>query len=278
MKSALYLILAIFLATLTVDALDLGSERAPDLIFGFESANKLFEEGNYAGALAGYDKLLETGNASEALYFNRGNTLFKLGQVGRAIASYRVAQSLAPRDLALRANLQFARTTARGGSPYHRERWRIWIESLSLNEWTLLTAAAVWLLFILLALRQWRPALRPALRNYFFTVCVVVLVVGVCFGIVVDENCFTQSAIVITGEADVRNGPLDESQSLYKVRDGIEVEILDRQNDWLQVVDSAQRVGWLRRDQVLLFNPSAGLKDKSSQHAASLTGPLSANG
>ncbi len=270
MKSARYLILAIFLAALNL--------RAVDLAPGFESANKLFEEGNYAGALAAYDELLKTGNASEAIYFNRGNTLFKLGQVGRAIASYRVAQSLAPRDPALRANLQFARTSARGGSPYHRERWRIWIESLSLNEWTLLTAAAIWLLFILLALRQWRPALRPALSKYFLPACAAVLVLGICFGVALNETCFTQSAIVITGEADVRNGPLDESQSLYKVRDGIELEVLDRQNDWLQVVDSAQRVGWLRRDQVLLFDPSAASKKKDPPHAASLKEPLSANG
>jgi tetratricopeptide (TPR) repeat protein len=270
MKSARYLILAIFLATLNL--------RAADLASGFESANKLYEEGNYAAAVAAYDKLIETGSASEALYFNRGNALFKMGQVGRAIASYRVAQRFAPRDPALRANLQFARTSARGGSPYHRERWRVWLESLSLNEWTLLTTAAVWLLFILLALRQWRPTLGPALHKYFFPVCAAVLVLGVCFGIVLDENCFTRSAIVITGEADVRNGPLDESQSLYKVRDGIEVEVLDRQNNWLQVVDSAQRVGWLRRDQVLLFDPSAGAKETDSSRAASLTEPSPANG
>jgi hypothetical protein len=213
-----------------------------------------------------------------ALYFNHGNALFKSGQVGRAIASYRIAQRLAPRDSAVRANLQFARTSARGGSPYHRERWRTWLESLSLNEWTLLTALTVWLLFILLALRQWRPALQPALRKYLFPVCAAAIVFGACFGIVLNENCFTQTAIVITGEADVRNGPLDESQSLYKVRDGIEVEVLDRQNDWLQVVDSAQRVGWLRRDQVLLFDPSTASKEKDSPHAASIKGPLPANG
>src|SRR5882724_1785780 len=262
MKLARNFIIAFLLAALNLRAADPASD--------FESANKLYEEGKYAAAASAYDKLIETRNASEALYFNRGNALFKSGQVGRAIASYRVAQRLAPRDPDLRANLQFARTSARGGSPYHRERWRIWLESLTLNEWTLLTTAAVWLLFILLALQQWRPALQPALRRYFFPVCAAVIVLGVCFGIVLNENCFTQTAIVITGEADVRNGPLDESQSLYKVRDGIEVEVLDRQNDWLQVVDSAQRVGWLRRDQVLLLDRSAGAKEKDSPHAASL--------
>src|SRR5947208_2144848 len=83
--------------------------RAVDLSAGFEQANKLYEEGKYAAAVDAYTKLLESGSGSEALYFNRGNALFKLGQVGRAIASYRLAEKISPRDPDLRANLQFAR-------------------------------------------------------------------------------------------------------------------------------------------------------------------------
>src|ERR1700722_13167815 len=69
--------------------------RAAD---GFESANILYDEGKYAEAAAGYDQLIAEGKVSAALYFNRGNALFKEGQIGRAIASYRQAQLLAPRD------------------------------------------------------------------------------------------------------------------------------------------------------------------------------------
>src|SRR6185436_15071392 len=58
--------------------------RAADLTPAFEAANKLYEEGKYPDAIAAYDKLLETGNASAALYFNRGNAFLKLGQLGRA--------------------------------------------------------------------------------------------------------------------------------------------------------------------------------------------------
>ncbi len=99
---------------------------------------------------------------------NRGNAWFKAGQVGRAIASYRQAQLLAPRDAALRANLQLARTRARGGSVYHADRWRDWLGRLSLNEWAWLTAAAVWAFFILLAAGQWRTEVKAGLRELYF--------------------------------------------------------------------------------------------------------------
>src|SRR5580693_3350640 len=129
--------------------LPLASLQAADFADGFESANKLYEQGKYSDALGAYDQLLKTGGVSEAVLFNRGNALFKLGQLGRAIESYRLAQQLAPRDSELRANLDFVRTRARGGAPYQTSRWRGWLDSLSLNGWTTLTVAAFWILFLL---------------------------------------------------------------------------------------------------------------------------------
>jgi tetratricopeptide (TPR) repeat protein len=227
---------------------------ATDLAGGFETANKLYEEGKYSDAAAAYDKLIAGGDVSDALYFNRGNALFKMGQTGRAIASYRQAQRLAPRDAVVRANLQFARSRARGGSAYPTSRWTAWLEMLSLNEWTLLTALALWLFFILLALGQWRQTLQPRLRNYLISAGALVLLLGGCLAIRVNHDILVTSAIVVVGEADVRNGPLDESQSIFKVRDGVELDVIDKKDGWLQVVDSSERTGWLRQDQVMVLN------------------------
>jgi tetratricopeptide (TPR) repeat protein len=244
-----FLILGLFVVLLV----RLTDARADDLAGGFDSANKLYEEGKYPAAAEAYDKLLASGNVSEALYFNRGNAEFKLGQLGRAIASYRQAQCLAPRDPELRANLRLARTRARGGSTYSSDRWRNWLGDLSLNEWTVLTSLALWLVFILLALGQWRPVLKAKLRNCLLVSSLAVVFLGICLGIMVNDEFFSTSAIVVTGEADVRNGPLEESPAIFKVRDGIELTITDKKDGWLLVTDPAQRKGWLRQDQVIIF-------------------------
>ena len=253
-KSARAVTGIIWLLPALISFFPLASLHAADFAGGFESANKLYEEGKYADALTAYDQLLKTGGVSEAVLFNRGNALFKLDQLGRAIESYRLAQQLAPRDPELRANLDFARTRARGGMPWHTERWRGWLGSLSLNGWTTLTVAAFWILFLLLALGQWRRELRPRLRNPILAAGAAFLLFGACLGIELGVNYFTPSAIVVTGETDIRNGPFDEAPSLYKVRDGIELTVIDRKDNWLQVADSAQRIGWVRQDQVLVFN------------------------
>jgi tetratricopeptide (TPR) repeat protein len=232
--------------------------HAADVVSGFEQANKLYEEGKYSLAAKAYDKLIEAGAISEAIYFNRGNALFKLGQIGRAIASYREAQELAPRDPDLRANLQFARTQARGGEPYHEGIWQRYIELLSINEWTALTVAAFWVFFALLAVAQWRP--DRSLRVWFLVSALAIVVPGISLACALNTDYFNTTAIVVTGEAEVRNGPLDESQTAFKVRDGAELNVLDRKDDWLQVLDASQRVGWVRQSQVIVVSPSARQK------------------
>lgn len=239
------------------------SVRANDLASGFDSANKLYEEGRFADAAAAYDKLLASGDASTALYFNRGNAFFKQGQLGRAIASYLQAQRLSPRDADLRANLQLARTRARGGQFYQPDRWRGLFGKLTLNEWTMLLVLVFWLFFLLLAFLQWRPALKPVLHNYCLVTGAGVLLFGLCFAVALNLDYLTPSVVVIAGEVEVRNGPLEEAPSNFKVRDGAELTVLDRKEGWLQVADNAQRTGWLRRDEVLALEPAGSPKPGS---------------
>jgi tetratricopeptide (TPR) repeat protein len=228
----------------------------------FEAANKLYEQGKYSAAAAEYEKLIAAGKVSGALYFNRGNALFKMGQLGRAIASYRQAQLLAPRDADVRENLQFARTRARGGSMYRAPRWRALIANLSVNEWTLLTAAALAVVFILLAARERRRDLKNQLRDGILFAAAAAVVFGVCLGITINTLYFTNPAIVVAGEVEVRNGPLDDAPSVFKLRDGAELEVLDQKDGWYQVLDPAQRIGWLRQDEVMLFTPASAQKGK----------------
>jgi tetratricopeptide (TPR) repeat protein len=237
--------------------------RSQDLATSFDSANKLYEEGKFADAAVAYDKIIATGNVSEALYFNRGNAFFKEGQLGRAIASYLQAQRMAPRDPNLRANLQLARVRARGGVNYQIDRLRALFGKLTLNEWTTLFVIAFWLFFLLVAFIQWRPDLKSAFRNFCIAAGAAVLILGVCFVVALNFDYLTSAVIVIVGEAEVRNSPFDEAPSNFKVRDGAELTVLDRKDGWLEVADAARRTGWIRRDQILVLEPAPLQKSSS---------------
>jgi len=216
----------------------------------FDTANKLYEQGKFAEAAAAYQKLLESGQTSPALYFNLGNAFFKAGQIGRAIATYRLAEQLTPRDPDLRANLQFARNQVPGPT-LAPARWERILGTLSLNEWSLLAMAGFWVWLILLVLPQLKPALKPALRGYTLGAGLATGVLCALFAVVLVQNRFTREATVIAREAVVRQGPLDESPSAFTVHDGAQLRLLDQKDDWFQVSTDSRHFGWIRRNQVL---------------------------
>jgi hypothetical protein len=227
------------------------SSPAGEITAKFEAANRLYEEGKFVEAAAAYSKLVDAGAVSAAVYFNRGNTYFRLGKTGWAIVDYLLASRLAPRDRELRSNLNIARTKARGGAVYSEPKAQKILGVLTVNEWALLTAAGVWGLFIFLAMTQWRVDLKPILQKYAMASAAVAVIAGACLAVKLNADYFTDRAVVVTGEAEVRNGPLDEAIELFRVRDGAEVEVLDRKEGWLQITDVAQRVGWVKSTQVV---------------------------
>lgn len=217
----------------------------------FDAANKLYEHGEFAQAATAYEKMVQSGQASAALYFNLGNAFFKAGQMGRAIAAYRQAEQLSPRDPDLRANLQFARNQIQGPT-LSTTWWQRWMAKLSLTEWTWLTVAVIWLLFLVLTPGQWRPTWKRESRPYVFALGAALVLLSACFGWALHEALYSPEAIVVVREAVIRQGPLDEAQPAFTARDGSELKVLDKKDEWFQVTADSRRVGWVRRDQVLL--------------------------
>ena len=75
----------------------------------YNKANEYYSLKDYSGALELYTELIERGVKNPYLFYNLGNTYFKLGQLGYAILYYEKAISLKPFDRDARENLEYAR-------------------------------------------------------------------------------------------------------------------------------------------------------------------------
>ena len=216
----------------------------------FDAANKMYDEGKYTEAAAAFEKLSQAGETSAAVFFNLGNAYFKSGQLGRAIAAYRRAEELAPRDQDVHANLQFARNQVQGPT-MASTRWQQFRNKLTLNEWTVAACGFVWILFLLLIVLQWRPSLKPLLRNYIIGIGIIAGITCACWGGSYVEARSARMAFVVVRDAVVHNGPLDESPNAFTAHDGAELRILDQKNEWLQV-SAGNRIGWVKKTDVVL--------------------------
>jgi tetratricopeptide (TPR) repeat protein len=225
---------------------------AEDAGAAFEKANRLYEQGQYTEAIANYEALVQSGKYSAPLLFNLGNAYFKNGQLGRAIYNYRRAESLAPRDPDIQANLRFARDRISGSAPIQAPGWRRLLGYFSLNELAVTSAFALWLLIALLSAGRFRPALRPALRTYI-TVAGVFFWMSLCVLVVAYRAARVPSAIAVQDRLVVHLGPLTESQAAFTITDGTELRLENRREGWLQISDRSNRTGWVETNQVLVW-------------------------
>src|SRR6185369_14959299 len=122
----------------------------------FDQSNRLYEEGKYNEAIAGYESLLKSGKASTAILFNLGNAYFKSGQLGRAIYNFRRAEAVAPRDPDIQANLRFARDRINGSASVLPAPWQHMVHFFTMNELSVVAAICFWALLSLLATLRWR--------------------------------------------------------------------------------------------------------------------------
>ena len=121
-----------------------------DATADFQKANQLYDKGDFSGAKQGYESLERTGNRSAALFYNLGNTEFRLNHPGDAILNYERALALEPSHPEARANLAFVRekTSAKTAA-------RSWLDYLfppfSLNQYTLVAMIAGWMVIFSIA-------------------------------------------------------------------------------------------------------------------------------
>jgi len=226
-----------------------GKLFAADVAVDFSAANKLYAEGKFTDAAGAYEKILQTGASSPALLFNYANAEFKSGHLGKAIAAYHQAAQLAPRDAEIRANLAFARNQVQGAT-LRESRRQYWLGTLSLDEWAVLAAAAFWLVFLLFAAKQLRPALAVKLQNATWIFAALTIFSGTALGLQAADHFSKQTAVVISAGVTARSGPFDEAQSAFTAHDGAELSVLGRREDWVQVADGAGKIGWLPVKQV----------------------------
>lgn len=219
----------------------------------FDEGNRLYQDGDYAGALESYRRILDEGWESGSLHFNIGNAYFKLGEIGKAILAFERARRLMPRDEDILFNLELARSlTADEIAPLPRfwpfdvVSW--WVGLLPRSALMTVVAGAYWLTvvcLVLLVLRRGNAAVR----------WVAVLGAGltVAFGVnlVVRESGLGQAeeAIVMAAEVGVRSAPSDDADlQVFTIHEGTKVRI-DRASDaWVEIVLEDGKVGWVLAD------------------------------
>ena len=219
----------------------------------YQEGNRLYQEGDFENALTSYLRLVEGGFESGEVYYNIGNTYFKLGDLAQSILYYERARRLIPADEDVQANLELARSlTVDEIEPLPR----FWLFSAA--EWwvdllpsTLLIAVVVasYLLgtgAVLLQILRRGMGVVVWGRRIAFASGAVFLLLGLNLAVREFEVGRAQEAVVFQPQVDVKSAPLDdETLTVFTVHEGTKVRIDRLSEEWAEIALEDGRVGWV---------------------------------
>ena len=256
---AVFLLTSIFVPNTMADNglhPDRQSELLREALNYFDQAVELVREDPtraetlYHQAAADFETLIAAGLRNPALEYNLGNTYFRLGNLGRAILHYRRAKLLAPGDNAIEANLAYARNRVEpfidpSGTQKLVTRLMFWTNHISIAErfrLTLIASLAGWL-GLMLWLR-WRS--RPII---VLSILAIVLGLANSASIVwqLHDNAARPHAVIVDGEHLLRTGRGEAYNPVFDqpLGPGVELRLLNRRADWVEVQLPNEQTGWL---------------------------------
>ncbi len=222
----------------------------------FEEGNREYRDGDFEAALASYVQILESGYESAALYYNIGNSYFKLGDLGRSILFYERALELNPRDDDARANLELAQsltadeiTPLPGFWPLRVLDW--WVHALP-SSWLMVIVGFFYLMCMaaLVAVILVRSGTLDLWgRRVAFVAGVLTLVFGLNLIALELELAEPTEAIVLADEVAVHSAPsADQALQVFTIHEGTKARIDQQSGGWAEIVLADGKVGWVRME------------------------------
>ena len=226
----------------------------------FNEATKVYNEGDYEKAVENYLKILENGEHSAELYFNLGNSYYKLNQIAPSIYYYEKALLLKPNDAEIKNNLAYAQNMTLDAIETMPETGLSKIYKkitgfLSFDQWAY-SAIIFMLLFVLayIAFYYFRYATQKRIAFITSIVSLIIAVVSVVFAYV-QYNDFraTQPAIIFSEEVVIKSEPNNRSQEAFTLHQGTKVSVLEELNDWKKIQIADGKTGWIRSENIRLL-------------------------
>ena len=222
----------------------------------FTAANRLYEQGKFAAALPLYLNISKQVVDWKVLY-NIGNCHYKLEQFLAAKIYYLKARKFQPLDGSITRNIamtnrHFRDEVALPEPDFITRSIQVLESRLSLDSVSILLLASILLLnvclFLLLTRGKNKKVLYAAVLFFSLT-----LALGAYQVSRVHDLGRSDSAVVRQAGSLLRSGPGEDNTVLFKVNPGLEVKIIDRFRDWVQVAASTQIAGWIEKNRLALI-------------------------
>ena len=220
-------------------------------------ADSAYVDGNYQKAIALYDSLLQQGISAD-LYYNLGNSYYRIDDNTHAVLCYERALQLAPGDEDIRFNLQMARSkTIDKIVPESEPFFVTWYHSLvnmaSVDGWAYVALISLALAVVLALLYLFSNPVWLRKVGFFgaFVTIVVFLLANLLAWQQQDTLAHHKGAIIMESAVTVKSTPAKNGTDLFVLHEGTRVTIVDdSMREWKEVRLADGKQGWLETKQI----------------------------
>lgn len=216
----------------------------------FEKANEHYILEQYSEAIEIYEDIIKNID-HENIYYNLGNSYFRIGDIGNSIWAYEKALELSPRDSDINFNIKYLRSMVRDKIIPPDDMYLISIYKSILLKFNLQDILSIiGFIFLILSLKyvlnNFSSILKPV--NYLINFSALFFIIF-CFWMALDKYWDVSDkyhGIITTSAVDVRSSPLDRGENVvFRIHEGTKVEIHNLQAGWSEIMLLDGKKGWV---------------------------------
>lgn len=227
----------------------------------FNSANDLYRQEKIEQAIEIYQKIESKGMVSSELFYNLGNSYYKLNKVGPSIFYYEKALELNPLNQDVKNNLVFAKRLALDNieelpKTVFQKININFLQKISYNQWAIVVIIFSLLGSVLFIVFYF--ANTPSKKRFYFVLSSLNFVLLILFfSITYQQYTFTKNnkaAIVFAEKTEIRNAPTLNSNQVFTLHEGTMVTVLDVIDDWKKIKIADGKQGWIISSEIKELN------------------------
>ena len=218
-----------------------------------DSANAAYKKGDYEKASKIYEIILAEGKESANLYYNLGNTYFRLKNIPKAVLNFERAKLLAPDDEDINFNLNLVNSfnvdKVNAVPEFIIYTWvKNVINNFSVNQWSVfglsffIFSLLFMILFLFSGVAGWRKFFFW-FGTFFFLISIITTVFAFKARSEIVNN---HSAIITASVTTAKSSPDDASTDLFIIHVGTKVLINEELDDWTEIKLSDGSIGWIK--------------------------------
>jgi len=225
----------------------------------FEKGNQFYNSQSYKSADSVYSAIDEAGYYSTELFFNLGNTNYKLGNIAKTIYNYERALKLSPGNEDIIHNLKIANNLLSDKNSIKASKRiddLIYTSIKSTTNFWAIVSIALFVLGSLLILvflivktaKQKKTSFYFGIAFYTFGLLTIYLA-----SLQYNKQTSIEYGIIYSPFVELKTEPSENSTIAFVLHEGTKVKVLNENSNWYEVSFNNGQIAWVEKSKLEVF-------------------------